>query len=124
MQGGTTFIFVTDGIESALRQAKEAAGSKDVALGGGANVFQQYFAAGLVDELELHIVPVLLGGGERLFENLGGSKVGLEQVRVTEGPGVKHVKYRVVKSERMRPAVSGAPGVLRSRTEAGKGGPE
>ena len=97
MEGGTTFFFVTDGIESALLQAKVAAGAKDVALGGGAKAFQQYFAAGLLDEIELHIVPLLLGGGERLFENVAGAKVTLEPVRTIEGPGVTHIKYRVVK---------------------------
>ena len=95
MQGGTTFYFVTDGIESALRQAKDAAGSKDVHLGGGANVAQQYLAAGLMDEMELHIVPILLGGGERLLDNLEGSRVTLEPVRTLEGSGVTHLKYRV-----------------------------
>jgi len=78
MQGGTTFFFVTDGIESALKQAREAAGGKDVALGGGAKAAQQYLAAGLIDEMEIHLVPLLLGGGERLFDNLGGSDVKVE----------------------------------------------
>jgi dihydrofolate reductase len=97
MEGGTTFFFVTDGIESALRQAMEAAGAKDVALGGGAKAFQQYFAAGLLEEIELHIVPLLFGAGERLLENVADAKVSLEQVRTIGGPGVTHVKYRVVK---------------------------
>lgn len=78
MAGGTTFIFVTDGIESALEQAKQAAGELDVLLGGGANVVQQYLAAGLVDEFELHVVPILLGDGERLLDNIGSLQ--LEQV--------------------------------------------
>jgi dihydrofolate reductase len=95
MEGGTTFIFVTDGIESALEQAKQAAGGRDVLLGGGANVVQQYLAAGLVDEFELHVVPILLRGGERLLENVGNLK--LEQVRAIEAPGVTHIKYRVVR---------------------------
>ena len=95
MQGGTTFHFVTDGIASALEQAKQAARGHDVLLGGGANVVQQYLAAGLVDEFELHVVPILLGGGERLLENVGDLK--LEQVRAIEGLGVTHIKYRVVK---------------------------
>ncbi len=93
MGGGTTFIFVTDGIESALQQARRAAGGRDVLLGGGASVVQQYLAAGLVDEFELHIVPVLLGDGERLLENVGSLQ--LEQVRSIEAPGVTHIKYRV-----------------------------
>jgi dihydrofolate reductase len=97
MQGGTIFNFVTDGIESALRQARQAAGSKDVALGGGASVVQQYLAAGLLDELQVHIVPQLLGDGTRLFENLGRGQVRLQQTHTVEGPGVTHVTYRVVK---------------------------
>ena len=96
MKGGTTFHFVTDGIESALQQAREAAGAKDVMLWGGAHVVQQYLAAGLLDELELHVVPVLLGDGARLFDNLGDAEVQLEQVRAVEAPGVTHLKYRVM----------------------------
>jgi len=92
---GTTFHFVTDGIESALEQAKEAAGGQDVALGGGADVAQQYLAAGLIDELEISIVPLLLGSGSRLFENLDGAAIELEQIRAVEAPGVTHLKYRV-----------------------------
>ena len=95
MEGGTTFHFVTDGIESALEQAKEAAGGKDVGLWGGADVAGQYLAAGLLDELELHVVPVVLGGGARLFENAAGADVKLEQVRSVEAPGVTHLKYRL-----------------------------
>jgi dihydrofolate reductase len=94
-QGGTSFTFVTDGIESALEQAKEAAGGKDVALGGGADVAQQYLAAGLIDVLELNVVPVLLGAGTRLFDNLSGADIALEQVQAIEAPGVAHLKYRV-----------------------------
>jgi dihydrofolate reductase len=94
-EGGTSFTFVTDGIESALAQARDAAGGKDVALGGGADVAQQYLAAGLLDELQLNVVPVLLGAGTRLFENLEAAEVGLEQVRVIEGPDAAHVQYRV-----------------------------
>ena len=97
MEGGTRFIFVTDGIETALAQAKKAAGKKDVSLGGGANVAQQYMAAGLIDEMELHVVPQLLGGGERLFKNLDDAKVRLDPTRTVEGPGVTHLKYRVLK---------------------------
>jgi dihydrofolate reductase len=95
LKGGTTFHFVTDGIESALDQAKEVAGGKDVSLGGGADVAQQYLAAGLIDEMEISVVPVFLDEGRRLFDNLGGAKVELEQVRAIEAPGVTHVKYRV-----------------------------
>lgn len=95
MEGGTTFYFVTDGIESALKQAKASAGGMDVLVAGGAETAQQYLAAGLVDEVTLHVVPVLLGSGARLLDNLGSAK--LEQVRSVEGPGVTHIKYRVVK---------------------------
>jgi dihydrofolate reductase len=102
MAGGTTFIFVTDGIEAALEQARQAAGGRDVLLGGGASVVQQYLAAGLVDEFWLHLVPVLLGAGARLLENVGDLKV--EQVRAIEAPGVTHIKYRVVKDRKGRPA--------------------
>ena len=92
----TTFTFVTDGIESALAQAKEAAGDKDVQLGGGADSINQYLAAGLVDEIELHVAPILLGSGSRLFEGVGPD-LKLEQLRAVEAPGVAHLKYRVVK---------------------------
>jgi dihydrofolate reductase len=92
----TTYTFVTDGIESALAQAREAAGDKDVFLGGGAAMINEYLAAGLVDELELHVVPILLGGGARLFDGIGPD-VKLEQVRAIEAPGVTHVKYRVLR---------------------------
>jgi dihydrofolate reductase len=93
LEGGTTFYFVTDGIERALAQAKEAAGDGDVKLAGGGSVAQQYLAAGLVDEMQLNIAPILLGDGRRLFENVGG-ELGLEQVQVVEGPDATHVSYR------------------------------
>jgi dihydrofolate reductase len=93
MKGGTTFYFVTEGIESALDQAKNAAGGRDVLIAGGANIFQQYFSAGLIDEFELHIVPLLLHDGERLLDNVGDVKV--EKVRAIDAPGVTHIKYRV-----------------------------
>ncbi len=92
----TTFTFVTDGIEAALERAKAAAGDRDVFVGGGADVINQYLAAGLVDEVELHVVPILLGGGARLFEGVGPD-VQLELLRVVEAPGVTHLKYRVRK---------------------------
>lgn len=98
MQGGTTFHFVTDGIQSALTQARQAAAGKDVNLGGGASLIQQCLAAGLVDEIELHIVPRLLGRGERLLDHLDPQKIKLEPIRTLEGPGVTHVKYRVTKN--------------------------
>jgi dihydrofolate reductase len=96
MEGGTTFYFVTDGITSALDQARKAAGGKDVRLWGGGHIAQQYLAAGLLDELELHVVPVLLGDGARPFDHRGDAEVRLEQVRAVEAPGVTHLKYRVV----------------------------
>jgi len=91
----TTFTFVTEGIESALARAREAAGDKDVFIGGGADVINQYLAAGLVDELELHVAPILLGGGARLFDGVGPN-IKLEPLRTVEAPGVAHLKYRVV----------------------------
>lgn len=94
MAGGTTYHFVTDGIESALAQAKKAADGKDVMVWGGGDVVRQYVAAGLVDVLELHVVPVLLGAGSRIVEGLAGLR--LEQVRAVEAPGVTHLKYRVL----------------------------
>jgi dihydrofolate reductase len=96
-QGGTTFTFVTDGIESALAQAQAAAGDKDVSLAGGANVIQQALRAGLVDQIQLHVVPLLLGDGVRLFDNLEGAQIELEPTRVIDSPTVTHLTYRVVK---------------------------
>jgi dihydrofolate reductase len=96
MQGGTTFTFVTDGIEAALEQAQAAAGGGDVVVGGGASAAQQYLRAGLLDELQIHLVPVLLGGGTRLFdEDLVRGPGGLERTRVIESPsGTTHLSYR------------------------------
>jgi dihydrofolate reductase len=93
LKGGTTFHFVTDGIESALEQARAAAGEKDVSIGGGANVVQQYLAAGLLDEIVLSVVPIFLGGGARLFDNLGEPKPRLRQLQAVEAPGVTHIRY-------------------------------
>jgi dihydrofolate reductase len=90
----TTFTFVTEGIESALAQARAAAGVRDVFIGGGAKTINEFLAAGFVDELELHVVPVVLGGGERLFEGVGRD-VRLSLVRVVDAPGVTHLKYHV-----------------------------
>jgi dihydrofolate reductase len=92
--GDTTFTFVTDGIESALEQAREAAGPKDVQIAGGARVAQQYLAAGLVDELLLHVAPLMLGGGVRLFEDAG--EPSLECAQVIASPKATHLRYRVV----------------------------
>jgi len=94
-RGGTTFTFVTDGIESALEQARTAGAGKDIALAGGAHVAQQYLKAGLIDEIQIHLVPVLLGGGARLFDGLEPEQVGLECMRTIEAPGVSHLRYRV-----------------------------
>ncbi|MGC1852726.1 MAG: dihydrofolate reductase family protein [Solirubrobacterales bacterium] len=95
LKGGTTFTFVTDGIESALEQAKEAAGGKDVSLGGGAEVAQQYLSAGLIDELQLNVVPLLLGDGSRLFDNGAGAGLALEPLLAVDTPEVTHLRYRV-----------------------------
>ena len=96
MDGGTTFHFVTEGIDAALEQARAAAGERGVSLGGGASVAQQYLAAGLLDELVISLVPVLLGRGARLFENLGDPAPTLEQVESVAAPGVTHIRYRRV----------------------------
>jgi dihydrofolate reductase len=96
-EGGTTFTFVTGGIESALEQAKAAAGDKDVSVAGGANIIQQYLSAGLLDEIQIHLVPVLLGDGRRLFDHIGAEQIELEITRVIESPEVTHIKFRVVK---------------------------
>ena len=93
LEGGTTFMFVTDGIEAALEQARQAAGGKDVALAGGASAAQQYLAAGLVDEMEINLVPTLLGSGERLFDGVGDDLQGLELVRTVAAPRVTHLKF-------------------------------
>jgi len=94
MEGGTTFHFVTEGIQVALERAKKAAGGKDVSLGGGADVAQQYLTAGLIDEMEIHVVPLLLGDGARLFDNMGGRQTSYERVRVVNSPAASHYKYR------------------------------
>jgi dihydrofolate reductase len=93
MLGGTTFYFVTDGIESALRQAREAAGGKDVQIGGGAATVQQFLRAGQLDELYLDIVPIILGKGERLLENVGEPR--MTPMEVIASPAVTHVRYRI-----------------------------
>jgi dihydrofolate reductase len=98
MQGGTTYIFVPEGIEAALDQARVAAGGQNVGIWGGANIMRQYLAAGLVDELHLHLVPILLGGGIRLFEDLDGKGIELRKVGVVETPGAIHVRLAVRES--------------------------
>ena len=97
MEGGTTFHFVTDGIQSALEQAKRAAADKDVLIMGGANAIQQFLAAGVVDEINISMVPLLLGAGERMLDSLGAPPPRLEQIRVIEAPGVVHLRYRVAR---------------------------
>ena len=93
LEGGTTFTFVTEGIHVALEQARRAARGKDVSLAGGATAAQQYLAAGLVDEMEINLVPTLLGSGERLFDCIGDDLHGLEHVRTVVAPKVTHLKF-------------------------------
>ena len=93
MEGGTTFHFVTDGVQPAVRQALRAAGEKDVQIAGGANTIQQVMRAGLLDELFLHLVPIVLGKGERLLENVGPQR--MTPVEVTASPTVTHIRYRI-----------------------------
>lgn len=92
-RGGTTFTFVTDGIEVALDRARTAAAGKDISLAGGADVARQYLDADLVDEMEINLVPILLGDGERLFDGLGVGNPQLAHVRTVAAPGVTHLKY-------------------------------
>jgi dihydrofolate reductase len=92
-----SFSFVTDGIEAALDQARAAAAEKNVSVAGGANVAQQYLRAGLLDEIQIHLVPLFLGEGVRLFEHVGANEAQLEVTRVLESPLVTHLRYRVVK---------------------------
>ncbi len=95
MAGGTTFHFVTDGIESAIAQARQAAGGKDVAIGGGAATVQQAIRAGLLDGLQIHQVPILLGGGTRLLDDLAAGAARLELTGVVQGPEALHLSYAV-----------------------------
>jgi dihydrofolate reductase len=93
LEGGTTFTFVTNGIEAALAQARRAAGGKDVSLAGGAKAAQQYLAASLVDEMVISLVPTLLGSGERLFDGVGDDLHGLRLVRTIAAPNVTHLRF-------------------------------
>jgi dihydrofolate reductase len=93
---GSPFIFVTDGVESAIRQARQVAGDKDVDV-SSASIVQQCLRLGLLDEIQLDLAPVLLGGGVRLFDNLGGQQVQLERIRIVDAPGVTHMRFRVIK---------------------------
>ena len=96
-KGETTFTFVTDGIESALELAKADADDRNVAVGGGASIAQQCIEAGLTDEIQIHLVPVLLGDGIRLFEHLDTEQIELERTRVIESPFATHLRFHVVK---------------------------
>ena len=93
LEGGTTFTFVTEGIDAALEQARRAANGQDVSLAGGARAAQQYLARGLVDEMDISVVPTLLASGERLFDNVGDDLHGLELVRTIAAPRVIHLKF-------------------------------
>ncbi|WP_327418340.1 dihydrofolate reductase family protein [Streptomyces sp. NBC_01233] len=94
MRGGTTFTFVTEGIEAALEQARRAAGGQAVSIAGGAETVRQFLAAGMLDELYVHLVPIVLGAGERLLLDVGDPT--LELVKVVPSPKVTHIKYRIV----------------------------
>jgi dihydrofolate reductase len=96
-EGGTTFFFVTDGIDAALERAREAAGGKDVRISGGANTVQQFLRAGVVDELTIHLAPVLLGTGVKAFDHLGPQAATLERLGVIDSPRVTHLSYRVTR---------------------------
>ncbi len=97
VKGDTTFTFVTEGIEAALAQARRAGGERDVTVAGGAGVAQQYLSAGLLDELQIHVAPVLLGDGVRLFDRLGDPPPRLELRRVVDSPSATHLQYRVAR---------------------------
>jgi len=95
-QGGV-YMFVTGGLESALAQARAAAGDKNISIMGGASLGQQYIAAGLIDEIQIHLVPVLFGSGTRMFERLGDEHIRLEPAEVIDTPAATHLRYRVVR---------------------------
>jgi dihydrofolate reductase len=96
-QGGTTYTFVTGGLEAALEGARTVAGDRDVGIWGGANIIRQCLKAGLLDELQIHLVPILLGDGVRLFEGVGGERIELERVRTIETPAATHLRFQVLK---------------------------
>lgn len=100
MQGGTTYTFVTDGIEAALGMARAAAGGKNVGIWGGANIIRQYLRAGLLDEMRIQLIPILLGDGIRLFEGLDPEGIELRRARSVETPGATHLRFEVVKRSR------------------------
>jgi dihydrofolate reductase len=97
MQGGTTYIFVTGGIEAALEQARATAGDKNVGIWGGADTIRQYLKAGLLDELHIHFIPILLGNGIRLFEGLDPAGIELRRKNSIETPGATHLRFEVIK---------------------------
>ncbi|MCP9488190.1 MAG: dihydrofolate reductase family protein [Gaiellaceae bacterium MAG52_C11] len=97
MQGGTTYTFVTDGIEDALERTRAAAGDKNVGIWGGADIMRQYLKAGLLDEMQIHLIPVLLGGGIRLFEDFDPEGIELRRASSIETPGATHLRFEVVK---------------------------
>jgi dihydrofolate reductase len=96
-ENGTTYTFVTDGIEAAVERARAAAGDKDVVVVGGANVIQQFLAAGLIDDFQVHVAPILLGGGVRLFDDLGPDLPAVELTKVVDSPAATHLSYRVAR---------------------------
>lgn len=96
--GGTTYFLVTDGVDDALAQARAAAGDKDVTVLGGANIIQRFMKAGLLDELNLHLVPILLGDGTRLFHEITPEQITLHRTRAFDSVGVTHLTLRVVKA--------------------------
>jgi dihydrofolate reductase len=97
MQGGTTYTFVTDGIAAALELARAAAGDRNVGIWGGANIMRQYLEAGLLDEMQIHLVPILIGDGTRLFEDLDPEGIELRRTSTIETPGATHFRFEVVK---------------------------
>ena len=97
MQGGTTYTFVTDGIEAALELARAAAADKNVGIWGGANIIRQYLKTGLLDEMQIHLIPILLGDGIRLFEGLDPKGIELRKASSIETPGATHFRFEVVK---------------------------
>ena len=97
MQGGTTYTFVADGIEAALELARAAAGDKNVGIWGGANIIREYLRAGLLDEMQIHLIPVPLGDGIRLFEDLGPERIELRRTSSIETPSATHFRFEVVK---------------------------
>jgi len=96
-RGGTTFTFVTEGVGVAVEQARAAAGGRDVLVAGGADIASQCLRAGVVDEIQIHLVPILLGDGTRLFDRLGAERIELEPIRVIESPRVTHLRFGVLR---------------------------